>query len=314
MPAHRSSNIEKRFILSFGVTALILAGEVAGGIFTGSLALLSDAAHVLMDILALVLSYAALRLASLPPDDRHTFGFHRLEVLAALVNGISLGGIAVGIFIEAWRRWQNPGAVKNVEMLVIAAIGLILNLAVVFILKGGMHAQHDHRHEHEAGEHAEDLNVKSAFLHVLGDAAASVGVILAAVIMMQTGWLWVDPLMSVLIGLLILVSSWRVLKSSVHILVEGVPEGIELPSVTKAMLATPGVADVHDLHVWNICSMNVALAAHVILKEDHLKTSSMVMKELRNRLAKQGIEHITIQFEDVRCEQPDCHPGSNQGC
>jgi cobalt-zinc-cadmium efflux system protein len=307
MPAHRSSNIEKRFILSFVVTALILAGEVAGGIFTNSLALLSDAAHVLMDILALVLSYAALRLASLPPDDRHTFGFHRLEVLAALVNGVSLGGIAVGIFIEAWRRWQNPGAIKSVEMLVIAAIGLILNLAVVFILKGGMHTHHDH--QQAEGEYPEDLNVKSAFLHVLGDTAASVGVILAALIIMNTGWQWVDPVMSVVIALLILVSSWRVLRSSLHILVEGVPEGIQLPRVSEAMLTTPGVEDVHDLHVWNICSMNVALAAHVVLNEGRLKSSPIVMKELKSRLAKQGIEHITIQFEDRHCDQPECSCG-----
>jgi len=300
-------NIEKRFILSFIVTAIILAGEVAGGIFTGSLALLSDAAHVLMDVLALVLSYAALRLASLPSDDRHTFGFHRLEVLAALVNGISLGGIAVGIFIEAWRRWQTPTDVKSVEMLIIAAIGLVLNLAVVFILKGGIH----HQHAHEQGEHKhpEDLNVRSAFLHVLGDAAASVGVILAALIILKTGWTWVDPVMSVLIGLLIMVSAWRVLRSSVHILIEGVPEGIKLPQVAETICATPGVASLHDLHVWNICSMNVALAAHVILKSDSMKARVDVMSKLKARLARLGIEHTTIQFEQHHCDQPECSTG-----
>jgi cobalt-zinc-cadmium efflux system protein len=308
MPAHNSLNIEKRFILSFIVTALILAGEVAGGIYTGSLALLSDAAHVLMDVLALVLSYAALRLASLPPDDRHTFGFHRLEVIAALVNGISLGGIAVGIFIEAWRRWQTPSAIKSIEMLVIAVIGLILNLVVVFILKGGMHTHHDHQHGDD--EHPEDLNVKSAFLHVLGDAAASVGVILAALIIMKTGWSWVDPVMSVLIGLLILVSAWRVLRSSLHILVEGVPESIQLPRVAEAITGTPGVASLHDLHVWNICSMNVALAAHVVLESDSLKARTRVMKEMRSRLARLGIEHTTIQFEEQPCEQPECSSGN----
>ncbi|MBN2257147.1 MAG: cation transporter [Anaerolineaceae bacterium] len=304
MPVHDSLNIEKRFILSFIVTALILAGEVAGGIFTGSLALLSDAAHVLMDILALVLSYAALRLASFPPDDRHTFGFHRLEVLAALVNGISLGGIAVGIFIEAWRRWQTPAPIKNLEMLVIAAIGLALNLVVVFILRGGMHAHHGQ--QHDAQHQAEDLNVKSAFLHVLGDAAASVGVILAALIMMQTGWIWIDPLMSVLIGLLILVSAWRVLRSSLHILVEGVPEGITLPQVAEAITSTPGVANIHDLHVWNICSLNVALAVHVVLECDSLKNRVGVMHELKARLSSMGIEHTTIQFELEHCNQPEC--------
>jgi len=305
--SHSNLNIEKRFILSFIVTGIILVGEVAGGLFTGSLALLSDAAHVLMDVLALVLSYAALRLASLPPDDRHTFGYHRLEVLAALVNGISLGAIAVGIFVEAWRRWQTPGVVKSVEMLIIAAVGLVLNLVVVFILKGGLHTHQDH--EHVAGEHPEDLNVKSAFLHVLGDAAASVGVILAALIIMKTGWSWVDPVMSVLIGLLILVSAWRVLRSSVHILIEGVPEGIKLPQVTEAISATPGVAGLHDLHVWNICSQNVALAVHVVLQNDTVKTRTTVMKELKERLARLGIEHTTIQFEQEHCDQPGCSCG-----
>jgi cobalt-zinc-cadmium efflux system protein len=306
MPSHNSLNIERRFVLSFIVTALILAGEVIGGIYTGSLALLSDAAHVLMDILALVLSYAALRLANLPPDDRHTFGFHRLEVLAALVNGISLGAIAVGIFIEAWRRWQVPGTVKSVEMLVIAAVGLILNLVVVFILKGGMHTHS--KNSSDGCEHPEDLNVKSAFLHVLGDAAASVGVILAALIIMQTGWFWVDPLMSVLIGLLILVSAWRVLRSSLHILVEGVPEGIDLNRVVEVITGTPGVSNLHDLHVWNICSMNVALSAHVILDRDNLKSRNLVMETLRTRLSGLGIEHITIQFEGEHCTQQECSP------
>ncbi|MGB8253537.1 MAG: cation diffusion facilitator family transporter [Anaerolineaceae bacterium] len=305
MPSHSSLTIEKRFILSFIVTALILAGEVAGGIFTGSLALLSDAAHVLMDILALVLSYTAMRLASLPADDRHTFGFHRLEVLAALINGISLGAIAVGIFIEAYRRWQTPTNVKSVEMLVIAAIGLVLNLVVVFILKGGVHT-HEHQHDKQGPD---DLNIRSAFLHVLGDAVASVGVILAAIIIMKTGWQWVDPVTSILIGLLILVSAYRVLRSSVHILVEGVPEGIELTHVSQAMETTPGVDSIHDLHVWNICSLHVALAAHVVLDRMKSTTSDGLMAELRSRLAELGIEHTTIQFETSRCDQLECGPG-----
>ncbi len=308
MPNHASLTKEKRFILSFIITALILAGEVAGGIYTGSLALLSDAAHVLMDILALVLSYAALRLSNLPADDRHTFGFHRLEVLAALVNGISLGGIAVGIFIEAYRRWQTPINVKSVEMLVIAAIGLVLNLAVVFILKGGLHT-HDHHHDQKGPD---DLNVRSAFLHVLGDAAASVGVILAAIIIMKTDWQWVDPVMSMLIGLLILVSAYRVLRSSVHILVEGVPEGIELNRVSQVMENTPGVGGIHDLHVWNICSMHVALAAHVVLDQSRSVSREDVMVVLKSRLAGLGIEHTTIQFETQHCNQPECAPGHTE--
>lgn len=301
---HIAMSTEKRFILSFAITALILAGEVAGGLFTGSLALLSDAAHVLMDVLALVLSYSALRLSRLPPDDRHTFGFHRLEVLAALVNGISLGAIAVGIFVEAYRRWQDPPAVKGVEMLVIAVIGLVLNIAVAVILKAGSHA-HEH---HGDAAHREDLNVHSAFLHVLGDAVSSLGVILAAIIIMYTGWLWVDPAMSVLIGVLILVSAYRVLRSSVHILIEGVPEGIKLPVVVQAIETTPGVIEVHDLHVWNICSLHVALAAHVVIEASESDQRDSMMAELQSRLHRLGIEHTTIQFEVDPCSQPGCLP------
>jgi len=202
------------------LTAAILVAEVIGGFWTGSLALLSDAAHVFMDIFALTLSYLALRLSALPADNRHTYGFHRLEALAALINGITLGAIAIEIFSESWARWFNPTAIKSMEMLVIAIIGLMVNLAVAFAL--GRHA-HDHEHEE-----AEDLNVRSAYLHVLGDAISSVGVIVAAAVIWFTGWNWLDPLMSAFIGILIGVSSWRVLKSSLHILIEGVPEHLSI--------------------------------------------------------------------------------------
>ena len=204
MPQHQNQAIEKRFLISLTLTALILVAEVIGGLWTGSLALLSDAAHVFLDIFALGLSYVALRLSALPADDRHTYGFHRLEVIAALANGVTLAGVAIGIFVEAYRRLQAPEPVKSVELLVIATIGLIVNLIVAFVLGG-----HDHEHdEHEA----EDLNVKSAFLHVLGDAVSSVGVIVAALIIWRTGWTLADPIMSVLIGLMIIASSWRVTK------------------------------------------------------------------------------------------------------
>ncbi len=147
MPTHENTGAGRRFLISIGVTIAILAIEVIGGYWTGSLALLSDAAHVFMDVFALVLSYLALRLSALPADDRHTYGFHRFEVLAALINGITLGAVAIGIFSESWQRWQNPQPVKSVEMLVIAALGLIANLIVIFVLGG-------HHHDHEAHQHA----------------------------------------------------------------------------------------------------------------------------------------------------------------
>ncbi len=178
MQAHENTNTGKRFLISIGVTFAILIAEVIGGYWTGSLALLSDAAHVFMDVFALILSYLALRLSALPADDRHTYGFHRLEVIAALINGVTLGAIAIEIFTESWARWQNPQPIKSTEMMIIAVIGLVANLIVVFILGG-----HDHDHEEgesEAEHEREDINVRSAFLHVVGDAVSSVGVIIAA--------------------------------------------------------------------------------------------------------------------------------------
>jgi len=302
MNPHPNKAIENRFVLSMLLTFAILIAEVIGGFWTGSLALLSDAAHVFMDVFALGLSYLALRLSALPADDRHTYGFHRLEVLAALINGVTLGAIAIEIFTESWHRWFNPEPIKSVEMLVIAVIGLVVNLVVAFVLGG-----HAHEHEHEEGEEehneAEDLNVRSAFLHVVGDAVSSVGVIVAAGVIWFTGWEWVDPLMSVFIGIIIVLSSWRVLKSSLHILVEGVPEHLSVEKIGASMAGVPGVLDVHDLHVWSICSGHVALSAHVITADQTITDGNGIMTELKARLKKFGIEHTTIQFECAACGQ-----------
>jgi cobalt-zinc-cadmium efflux system protein len=299
MQAHKNTKTGNRFLISIGVTVAILLAEVIGGYWTGSLALLSDAAHVFMDVFALTLSYLALRLSALPADDRHTYGFHRLEVIAALINGISLGAIAFEIFTQSWQRWHNPQPIKSTEMMVIAIIGLAANLIVVFVL-----GRHDHQHAEDEEEHArEDLNVRSAFLHVIGDAVSSVGVILAAGIILFTGWAWVDPLMSVLIGIIIVLGSWRVLKSSLHILVEGVPEGISVEKVGQSMAGVPGVQAVHDLHIWSICSGHIALSAHIITADQPLAESDGMMTDLKQRLSGFGIEHTTIQFECTACGQ-----------
>lgn len=304
MNPHPSQAIENKFVLSMILTAAILIAEVIGGFWTGSLALLSDAAHVFMDIFALALSYLALRISARPADDRHTYGFHRMEVLAALINGVTLGWIAIEIFSESWHRWFNPEPIKSAEMLVIAVIGLVVNLVVAFVLGGHEH-EHDHEGEEgaEAHEEAEDLNVRSAYLHVLGDAISSVGVIVVAGLIWWTGWTWLDPLMSVFIGVLIVVSSWRVLKSSLHILVEGVPGHLSIEEIGQNMAGVDGVLDVHDLHVWSICSGHVALSAHVVTADQKLTDSNSIMAELKARLRKFGIEHTTIQFECEACGQ-----------
>jgi cobalt-zinc-cadmium efflux system protein len=292
---HHHHGHERRFVLSLVLTGLILVAEIVGGLWTGSLALLSDAAHVFLDMLALGMSYVALRLATLPPDDRHTYGFHRMQVLAALANGATLLLVAFEIFREAWERFQHPAPVLAGPMLVVAVVGLAVNLIVALVLR-----EHDHH----------DLNVRSAFLHVLGDALASVGVIVAGVIILFTGWTVVDPLISVLIGLIIFTGSGRVLRESVHILAEGMPKGLRASDVADAMGRVPGIKEVHDLHVWTLSPSYVALSAHVMLADQALSQTQDVMKGLKRTLAEEfGIKHTTIQFECNHCGQGGkCYP------
>ncbi len=283
------NHAERRLAWALMLTGLILIAEVAGGLWTGSLALLSDAAHVFLDLLALALSYFALRLVALPPDDRYTYGFHRVQVLAALVNGATLLLVAFGILREAWERFLNPQAILVGPMLAIALMGLALNGAVTLILR---------RHEHH------DLNVRSAFLHVLGDTLSSIGVIIAGAIIYFTGWFWVDPLISAFIVLVILIGSGRVLRETVPILIEGMPPGIKASQVAEAMLHVQGVQEVHDLHVWTISPGFVAMSAHVVLADQAISQAQKIMENLKRILSEKfGIEHTTIQFECESCGQ-----------
>jgi len=280
---------ENRFILALALTGLIFLAELIGGFWTHSLALLSDSAHVFMDAFALGLSYLAIRAAKLPADDKHTYGFHRMQVLAALTNGATLFLIAFEILREAWNRFQNPEAVLAGPMLVIAVIGLVINLIVAFTL-----SKHDH----------DDLNTRAAFLHVLGDALASVGVIAVGVILLFVNIPWLDPLVSVLIGVLILFSSGRVLKESVHILAEGMPEEMSATTIAEIMLKVPGVSQVHDLHVWTVAPGYIALSAHVTVDDQSLSQTTEVLSALKETLHESfEIEHTTIQFECGNCGQ-----------
>lgn len=290
MHHHSTAEIEKRFVFSLVLTGGIFLAELIGGMLTRSLSLLSDAVHVFMDAFALGLSYAAIRLATLPPNDRHTYGYHRLRVLAALANGAMLLVVAFEIFREAINRFSNPEPVLAGPMLIVAAIGLVVNLVVALVLRG-------HGHDH-------DLNVQSAFLHVLGDALASVGVIAAGIVIALTGWTVIDPLVSVLIGVIILVGSGNVLRKSIHILVEGVPRGLTASEVAEAMHAVPGVSEVHDLHIWTVSPSYISLSAHVVLNDQSLSEAQGIMDDLKAALAEQfGIEHTTIQFECRSCAQ-----------
>ena len=281
--------LEGRFLLALALTGLILIAEVLGGLLTNSLALLSDAAHVLLDMLALGMSYVALRLASRPADDRHTYGYHRFEVLAALANGSLLFLMAVGIFREAWRRFQAPEAVLAAPMLAVAVIGLGVNLVVMRVL-----GDHDHS----------DLNVRSAWLHVLGDMLSSVGVIAAGIIILLTGWMLADPLVSVLIGCVILVGAGRVLRQAMHILLEGTPEGLSAGQIAGIMREAPGVSEVHDLHIWTVSPGYVALSAHVVVDDLSVSEAQRVQDGLRQILSGRfSIHHTTIQMESANCGQ-----------
>lgn len=286
---HTNEIKENRFVLALALTGIIFLAEFIGGFWTHSLALLSDSAHVFMDAFALGLSYLAIRAAKLPADDKHTYGFHRMQVLAAFINGATLFLIAFEILREAWDRFQNPEAVSAGPMLVIAVIGLIVNLIVAFTL-----SKHDQ----------DDLNTRSAFLHVLGDAAASVGVIAVGVILLFVDWLWLDPLVSIMIGVLILFSSGRVLKASIHILAEGMPEGMTATSIAEAMKKVSGVSQVHDLHVWTVAPGYIALSAHVTVEDQSISQTAEMMIALKETLHEgYEIQHTTIQFECENCGQ-----------
>lgn len=280
---------ENRFVFSLTLTGLIFLVEFIGGFWTGSLALLSDSAHVFLDAFALGLSYLAIRAAALPPNDRHTYGYHRLQVLAALANGATLLLVAVEILREAWSRLRHPVPVSAGPMLAIAVVGLAANLVVAFALR-----KHDR----------EDLNTRSAFLHVIGDAAASVGVIGAGLAILITGEVWLDPLVSVLIGLLILFSSGRLLKESIHILAEGMPRGMTAIGITNVLRRVFGVMEVHDLHVWTVAPGYIALSAHVVIADQALSRTAEIMAALKDILGKDfNIRHTTIQFECGNCGQ-----------
>lgn len=281
------SSISKRLVFAIILTAVTLVAEVAGGLWTNSLALLSDAAHVFLDLFALILSLGAIRLATIPASERHTYGFHRSEVFAAFVNGLTILLMALGILYEAWLRFFAPEVVKSLPMLLIAIIGLCMNLLAAKAL---------HVHSHD------DLNVKSAFLHVLGDAAASVGVIVGGVIMYYSGWYQLDALISAAIGLLILVGASRLLRDSIHILMEGTPRGLSLSAVAAAIRSVDGVSDLHHLNIWTVCSHILSLTVHIDIDNCSERQRTVILHEIEHLLAERfHITHTTIQMECASC-------------
>ncbi len=276
----------RRLTIALAITATFLLAEVVGGILTNSLALLADAGHMATDVAALGLSLFAIWLAQRPATPERSFGFLRAEILAALINGASLVAISLYIFWEAIQRIGEPPEVDSGPMLAVAVAGLGANAVSAWVLARG-------------GGHSHDLNTRGALLHVIGDMLGSVGAILAALIMLTTGWYLADPLLSAGIGLLILWSSWRLLRESVEVLLEATPAGISPDDVRTAMRSIDGVEDIHDLHIWTVTSGLIALSSHV--EVSGTRDWHHVLLELSSLLNERfGIAHVTLQPEQQR--------------
>lgn len=273
---------EKALLTALALTGIFMLAEVAGGFWFNSLALLSDAAHMFTDVTALAIAVAAIRIARRPADRRRTYGYHRFEVLAAAFNASLLFLVAMYILWEAVRRFREPAEVQSLGMLLVALAGLAVNAASMRLLRD---------------RHHESLNVKGAYLEVWADLIGSAGVIAAAALIWLTGWAWVDPAVGVAIGLWVLPRTWTLLRESTNVLLEGVPDNIDLDAVEQALLAVPGVTSIHDLHIWALSSGRVALTAHLeagasLNREERLEAA--VGRMLEERF---GITHATMQVE-----------------
>ena len=278
--------VRRPLLIAMAITTTFFIVELIGAYVSNSLALLADAAHMLTDVAALGLALFAMWLATRVTRPERTFGYLRAEILAALVNAVSLIVLAIYIFWEAWQRFQEPPEVESGPLLVVAVAGMLANIASAWVLSRG-------------GGHRDNLNTRGAFLHVLGDLLGSVATIAAALIITFTGWYAADPILSVLIGGLVVVGAWSLLRESVDVLLEAAPRGVVVAEVRRAMDAVPGVVGVHDLHVWTVTSGLTALSAHV--ETENLAGWETCMKTLATMLREQfGIAHATLQPESPR--------------
>ena len=296
--ASRAERGRRRLFTVLVLTALYMLAEAAGGWWTGSLALLADAGHMLTDVAAMALALVAAWFGARPATSNKTFGYYRLEILAAFTNGVALAALSLYILYEAYERWAAPPTIeRGGALILVAGGGLAVNLFSAWLLHG---------------DHHEDLNVRGVWLHIMGDALGSVGALTAGALIYFYGWQRADPLVSAAIGLLIIYSSWGLIREATNVLLEGTPSHINLASVESEIRAAGGVEGVHDLHVWTITSGREALSAHVI----HAPGTSQpgLLKELRARLHERfGIDHLTIQMETEDFEDETfhfCHSGT----
>lgn len=278
-------DIDRNLKIAILLTVFIFLLEFAGGIRSNSLALLSDAAHVFMDAVALLLTYGALRISARPSNRNMTFGYHRFEIFAALINGLTIIGIAAFIFYEAYGRILNPPVVKGFEVLVIAAIGLLVNAWVALKL----HGHHD-------------LNIKGAYLHVIGDALASLAVIAGAIIIIFTERTIVDPVLGIVIGTMLLYGAFKLVWGSARILLEFAPKHVDADMLSSVLMEIEGVKGVHDIHIWSICSNIHAMSAHVLVDRIHVQQTEILITKISETVKDRfSILHTTLQFECAEC-------------
>ena len=290
---HNHGGNKKTLMIAFLITTVYMIIEAIGGFLTNSLALIADAGHMLSDSVSLGIAFLAFTVGERAANQLKTYGYKRFEILAAVFNGVTLVLIAVYIFYEAYHRFDNPPEVASTGMLTIAVFGLLINLFIAWIMMHG-------------GDTKENLNLRAAFLHVLGDLLGSIGAIAAALLIILFGWNWADPLASVIVAVLVLISGWRVTKESIHVLMEGTPKNVDIEEVTAAIETIPGVKSIHDLHVWSITSGKNALSCHVVIDEGlSFKDSQNILREIEKTMADQKIGHVTVQLEN------EDHPHEN---
>jgi len=280
----------RRLTLALVITLLFVGLEALAGWYANSLALLTDAGHNLTDVAALALSWYALRLAARPANSRKTFGYHRAGVIIALFNSSTLIALTIWIFYEAYQRFTAPPEVQSALLIAVALVAFLVNTGTALLVKHGS----DH-----------DLNLKSAYLHLAGDALSTLGALLAGVGIWLTGWYWLDPLASMFIGLLIVWNAWGIVRESVNILLEGAPRGLDVAALVSDLRAVPGVRGVHDLHVWSLTPQMRALSAHLLTDDIPISAGAVIQQRANEMLhTRHGIAHATLQLECIGCE-PD---------
>ena len=318
-PAQSTKGYQRTLLISFLIITGYMIIEAIGGWLTGSLALLSDAGHMLSDAVALGATLMAFKIGEKAATQQKTFGYKRFEILVAGVNGATLVIIAIMIFYEAIKRFNSPPDIATQGMLIIATIGMLVNILVAWLMHRSSNDGDGHGHSHgadsadsesldSASKQPANLNMQSAYLHVLSDLMGSVAAIIAALLMMGFGWVWADAAASVIVAVLILISGYRVVRDSVHILMEGTPKGISLETVERRLVEHLQVKKIHDLHVWAITSGLNALSCHVVVDGDmSISEASVLINELEQRLQDLGISHATIQVESLAHPKSQAH-------